>query len=52
MQTENDFYRLEIDPETGAVRSLFDKPAEVELIAEPRLAECFRLLVPLPDLER
>ena len=51
MKTENDFYRVEIDPTTGAVRSLFDKLAKIELIAEPRLAESFRLLLPLPDLE-
>ncbi len=51
MEAENDFYRVEIDPSTGAVRRLFDKVAKVELIAEPRLAESFRLLLPLPDLE-
>ena len=30
---------------------LFDKVGGIELIAEPRLAESFRLLLPLPDLE-
>ena len=51
MKIENDFYRVEIEPSTGAVRHLFDKLAKVGLIAEPRLAESFRLLLPLPDLE-
>ena len=51
MDIENDLYRLELDPSNGAVRRLLDKRAELELIAEPRLAESFRLLLPLPDLE-
>ena len=51
MKTENDFYHVGIDPSTGAVRRVVDKVAKVELITEPRLAESFRLLLPLPDLE-
>ena len=51
MKTENDFYRVEIDASTGGVRGLFDKTAKVELISEPRLAQSFRLLLPLADLE-
>ena len=51
MEAESEFYRVEIDPTTGAVRRLFDRIPQIELIAEPRLAESFRLLLPLPDLE-
>ena len=51
MNFENDYYRLDIDPQNGSVRGLADKVAGLELVAEPRLAENFRLLLPLPDLE-
>jgi len=51
MKLENGLYRLEIDERNGAIRRLLDKEAGLELIAEPRLAENFRLLVPVPQLE-
>ncbi len=47
MKIENEFYRVRID-RRGAVCGLFDKPAGLELIAEPRLAESWRLLLPIP----
>ena len=51
MLIQNDHYSLEVEEESGIIRSLYDRRAELELIAEPRLSENFRLLVPLPDLE-
>ena len=51
MIVENDCYRIQVEDDTGALRSACDKRAGLELIAEPRLAESFRLLVPLPHLE-
>ncbi|NQU10988.1 hypothetical protein HQ590_09375 [bacterium] len=51
LHLENDAVRLAIDPRTGAVLSLIDKVGGYDLIAEPRLADGFRLLLPLPDYE-
>jgi len=51
MKMENDFYCVQIDPQNGTIRRLFDKLGDLDLIAEPRLAENFRLLIPLPVLE-
>lgn len=51
MKIENEFYAVEVDPHTGAVPGVLDRTAKRQLIAEPRLAESFRLLLPLPDLE-
>jgi hypothetical protein len=51
IKLENDFYLVQLDDQTGAVTGLLDKAARIELIAEPRLAETFRLLLPLEDLE-
>lgn len=48
---ENAAYRIEVDSRNGVIRSIFDKVGQTELIGEPRLAENFRLLLPLPDLE-
>ena len=50
MRIENDFFRVEIDSRSGCLRQVRDKAAGLDLIAEPRLSEPFRLLVPLPDL--
>jgi len=50
IRLENDFCGIDFDPVNGAVTSLFDKAGGIELIAEPRLADNFRLLLPLPDL--
>ncbi|NQU10168.1 hypothetical protein HQ590_05230, partial [bacterium] len=41
---------LEVEPEHGALVRVRDKVGRLELITEPRLAESFRLLLPLPDL--
>ena len=51
MKIENAFYRLKVDDVTGAIYSVYDKAGGVEFIAESRLAENYRLLLPLPDLE-
>lgn len=46
---ENDFYRLEFDRISGGLIRLLDKAGGIELIGEPRLAEAFRLLIPMPQ---
>src|SRR5689334_20123633 len=48
---ENDLYRVDVDSETGVICKIFDKTGGIDLITEPRLADNFRLLIPLPDLE-
>src|ERR1043166_3907502 len=47
---ENKTLRVACDPQTGAVVSLVDKVGGFNLIAEPRLADNFRLLLPLADM--
>jgi hypothetical protein len=47
---ENELYRLEFDADNGSLCQLHDKIAQIDVIAEPRLAESFRLLLPLPDM--
>lgn len=51
IEIENEYYVLQIGAQTGVIARIFDKPGQIELIAQPRLAENFRLLLPLPDLE-
>jgi hypothetical protein len=48
---ENTLYRLEVDAENGALCRVYDKVGDLELISEPALAESFRLLLPLPEME-
>ena len=48
MRLENDQYRVTINPENGSIVSFFDKKGVGEVIAEPRLAGSFRLLLPRP----
>ena len=48
---ENDHYRLEVSAENGVIVRLVDKVSEVELLTEARLADNFRVLLPLPGLE-
>lgn len=48
---ENDHYRVEVDAEFGRIAGIRDNGGGFELIGEPRLAENFRLLLPLPGLE-
>ena len=51
IKIENDFYCVEVDPLTGIIYRLFDKTDKINLLTEQRLADNFRLLLPLPDLE-
>ena len=51
LRLENKFTLVEVTPEHGLISRLYDKVGKIELITEPRLADNFRLLVPLPDLE-
>src|SRR5690242_4541099 len=44
---ENDLYLLEIDRGNGSIKRVYDKRGKIDLITEPRLAESFRLLLPL-----
>ena len=46
---ENHLYRIEIDPGNGMIVQIFDKVGGFALIGEPRLADSYRLLVPVPD---
>jgi hypothetical protein len=48
---ENENYRVEVTPENGRISRIFDKRSGIELITEPRLADNFRLLLPLTNLE-
>src|SRR5689334_1528980 len=50
MRIENDLYLLEVEPDHGALVRLRDKVGKLELITEARLAENFRLLLPLPGM--
>lgn len=51
LRLENEFYVVEVTRPNGLISRLYDKKGEIEVISEPRLADNFRLLVPLPDLE-
>ena len=51
MHIENRLYAIEIDGANGSVRRILDRASGLELLREPRLAESFRLLLPLPELE-
>src|SRR5262245_10245304 len=48
---ENAHFRLQIDPANGAVRSIFIKALNCDLIGEPQLAASFRLGLPLEDFQ-
>ena len=50
MKIENDYYLIEIEREHGRLVRLRDKVGKIELITEPRLAENFRLLLPVPGM--
>lgn len=50
LKLENELYVVEMDPDHGTIQRVTDKVGGFDLITEPRLAESFRLLVPLPDL--
>jgi hypothetical protein len=51
LHLKNDRYSIEIDARQGTLRSLMDLQRGLELIAEPRLSESFRILLPLPGHE-
>jgi hypothetical protein len=46
---QNDELLVEIDDASGALRAVTDRKSSIELVSEPRLAESFRLLVPIHD---
>ena len=48
---ENPHYRIEIDSTHGRITRIHDRKGKFELIAEPRLAKNFQLLLPLPGME-
>src|SRR6266700_76894 len=48
---ESAICRVDIDAHTGLILQVYDKQSGVNLITEPRLADNFRLLLPLPELE-
>jgi hypothetical protein len=51
VKMENDLYCVEIDSQTGVISRILDKIGQVDLLIEQRLADNFRLLLPLPQLE-
>ena len=48
---ENDFYRIAVDRNHGAISSFFIKGMNYDLVSEPRLADNFRIGLPLPDYQ-
>ena len=48
---ENDVFKLTVDPDSGAVTSLFVKVMDCELMGEPRLASNFRICLPLDEYQ-
>lgn len=46
---DNGRIRIEIERDHGCIVRFAHRPLEIELVGEPRLAESFRLLVPLPS---
>lgn len=51
IRLENTLYAVEIETAHGTLCRLTDKLGGSELIAEPRLADNFRLLLPLPGVD-
>ena len=49
MKIENAHYVFEVSPDNGALVRLRDKLGGIELLTHGRLAESFRLLLPLPE---
>lgn len=48
---ENPHYRVEFNSTNGLLTRLLDKRGKTELIAEPRLADNFRVLLPIPGMD-
>ncbi|OHB79282.1 MAG: hypothetical protein A2V98_06525 [Planctomycetes bacterium RBG_16_64_12] len=44
---ENDRYRIELSRPNGAIRRVYDKVGQLDLIQEPRLADNFKFTLPL-----
>lgn len=51
MRIENAAYVVEIEDKHGLIVQVVDKKRRLKLIAEKRLVENFRLLLPLKDLD-
>src|SRR5262245_27716421 len=51
MHIENTLYRIEVDETHGLISSIFLKRTQTELITEQRLADNFRLLVPVQECQ-
>ena len=51
MILENESLRVELDDSNGAIVAVFDKIGGIDLITEQRLAENFRLLLPMPEMQ-
>jgi len=51
IRLENSYYAIELTADRGTIVSLVDKAGGYDLIADPRLAGSFRLLLPLPGME-
>jgi hypothetical protein len=50
MRIENDYFAVVVEPTHGRIQQITEKQGGFELITEPRLADNFRLLVPIPDM--
>jgi len=48
---ENEHFRLEFRRDSGTLYRLLDKTAKTEIIAEPKLADIFRLCLPIPNTQ-
>src|SRR4051794_39587222 len=51
VRLQNELYRVDVERTNGRIVSLFDHVGGYDLVAERRLAENFRLLLPQPDCE-
>lgn len=51
MRIENALYRIDIEPKHGTILQIRDKVGRLNLITEPRLADSFRILLPLPTMQ-
>ncbi|MDQ1329115.1 MAG: hypothetical protein QG641_2404, partial [Candidatus Poribacteria bacterium] len=51
IKIENNLYCVAVNSLTGAIYGIFDKTSGIDLLNEQRLADNFRLLLPLPNLE-
>jgi hypothetical protein len=47
VEIESNLYVMQFDPRNGSITRVYDKQSKIEMITEPRLADSFRLLLPL-----